>query len=50
MSEWMIERQVERMQDRLDAEFLCTEMRQDEYDRRCREIAEWADRQYEEAA
>jgi hypothetical protein len=46
----LIEIRAERMQDRLDAEFLSTEMSQDEYDRRCGEIAVWVHQQYEEAA
>jgi hypothetical protein len=42
MTEDQIERQVERMMDHLDAQFLSSPMTQEEYDAKVREINAWA--------
>lgn len=50
MPDYQIEIAAERMQDRLDEEFLTTAMTQEEYYARCREIVAWVDARYEENA
>ena len=46
MTEDQIERIVELRFDRLDQEYTTTAMTRETYERKCREIDEWADRQY----
>jgi hypothetical protein len=50
MTEEQIERAVERKIDRLDRKFMKSEMTQAEYDAAMREIHEWSEAQYAEAA
>lgn len=46
LSEDRIERMVERMTDRLDARFMAGDFEREDYDRRSREVGDWATRQY----
>lgn len=46
MTEDQIERQVERMTDKLDHAFTTTDMSQKEYDARYKAIDAWAKEQY----
>ena len=43
-----IETEAERMQDRLDSEYMKTDMSEDEYLLRCDEINLWVELRYEE--
>lgn len=46
LTEDQIERHIELRMDRLDRKFMNSEMTQEEYDKRVKELDAWADQQF----